>query len=230
MRHINLKCLIFVWSLPAIAQHYEVSDGDTIRVRIASREINRMLVDGGRINKVWGSSGILEIKPDKDNGEIYVKPTDNAKESFSFYIRDDQGATYTVVATQSDIASQTITVKPKFKIIRNSKSRTDPYILKIKKLIKEMALRKEKTEYRVGSHDKEVKLWKDVDIRLQRSYVSKDIRGEVYLIRNKTQKKMRFNESEFLGFGANVRAVSLDKLELEGEEAATLYVVRSGNG
>ena len=230
MKHISLKLLVLLWSLPVIAQNYEVGDGDTIRVRISSREINRVLVDGGRINKVWGSSGILEIKPDKDNGEIYVKPTDNAERSFSFFIRDDQGATYTLIATQSDIPSQTITVKPKFKIVRNSKSKNDPYILKIKKLIKEMALGSDKTEYRVSSHDKEVKLWKDVRIRLQRSYASKDLKGEVYLIRNISQKKIRFNESEFLGFGANVRAVSLDKLELEDEESATLYVVRSANG
>ena len=113
-------------------------------VKISSRELTRITVEGaGRLAKVWGSAGVLEIQPDKDKGEIFIRPSATAPNSLSFFVRDDQGATYTVVASQHDIPSETILLKPaapRKRVGRGDRYRTTPFVERVKRLMKGMAL------------------------------------------------------------------------------------------
>ncbi|HHF0534570.1 TPA: type-F conjugative transfer system secretin TraK [Vibrio alginolyticus] len=212
------------------AQEFRVKDGDTITVKISSRELTRITVEGeGRLDKVWGSAGVLEIQPDKERGEIFVRPSPTAPTALSFFVRDDLGATYTVVAQQHDIPSETIVLKPaapRKSVGRGSEYRSTPFVERVKRLMKGMALGDTIDGYSFEDAEKKVPLWAETNIVLRRVYTGYDLLGEIYTIENTSDKEMVFHEREFLDFGDYVQAVALERLELAKGETTFLYVVR----
>lgn len=212
------------------AQEFRVKDGDTVTVKISSRELTRITVNGeGRLDKVWGATGVLEINPDKEKGEIFVRPLRSAPTSFSFFVRDDSGATYTIVANQHDIPSETVLLKPaapRKSIGRGSEYRSTPYIERVKRLMKGMALGEDIPGYTFDDAEKKVPLWAETNITLRRVYTGYDLLGEIYTLENISDKEMVFHEREFLDFGDKVQAVALEQLSLAKGETTFIYVVR----
>ncbi|WP_287962372.1 type-F conjugative transfer system secretin TraK [Alcanivorax sp.] len=211
-------------------QNLPVRDGDSITVNVSSRELTRVGISGaGRLEKVWGAAGIMEINPDRDKGEVFIRPLAGAPKSFSFFVRDDQGATYTLVATQRDIPSQTVMLSPAdLRVSSYDKSRwkSQPFVINVKKLLKGMALGKDVPGYQIEPRQSKVPLWKETDIRQVRAYVGFALVGEVYLVTNNTEETLRFHEREFMDFGEGVNAVALEKLDVAPGDFTTLYIVR----
>jgi len=222
--------MMVVCQAEANSQELLVKDGDTITVQVSARELTRVSVEGaGRLEKVWGAAGVMEINPDKDKGEVFIRPLPGAPASFSFFVRDDQGATYTLLAKQSDIPSQTIMLKPaniKISSLDKSRWKSRPYLENLKHLIKAMAKGDELSGYTVEMRMSRVPIWKETEIRQVRAYVGFALVGEVYTIENKTDEVLKFHEQEFMDFGEDVKAVSLEKLEVAPGETTVLYIVR----
>lgn len=216
------------------AQEFRVKDGDTITVKVSSRELTRISIQGeGRLDKVWGSAGVLEIQPDKDKGEIFIRPAPGAPTALSFFVRDDMGATYTIVAQQHDIPSETIILKPaapRRSVGRGSEYRSTPFVDRVKRLMKGMALGEQVDGYSYEDSEKKVPLWAETQIILRRTYTGYDLLGEIYTIQNISDADMNFHEREFLDFGSRVQAVSLERLSLGKGETTFLYVVRKPLG
>lgn len=223
---VILSCV----NIAQAAQEFRVKDGDTITVKISSRELTRITVDGvGRLDKVWGAAGVLEITPDKEKGEIFVRPSRSAPTAFSFFVRDDLGATYTIVAKQHDIPSETVLLKPaapRKSAGRGSEYRSTPYIERVKRLMKGMALGEDVAGYTFDDAEKKVPLWAETNITLRRVYTGYDLLGEIYTLENISDKEIVFHEREFLDFGDNVQAVALEQLSLAKGETTFIYVVR----
>ena len=223
---VILSCV----NIAQAAQEFRVNDGDTITVKISSRELTRITVDGvGRLDKVWGAAGVLEITPDKEKGEIFVRPSRSAPTAFSFFVRDDLGATYTIVAKQHDIPSETVLLKPaapRKSVGRGSEYRSTPYIERVKRLMKGMALGEDVAGYTFDDAEKTVPLWAETNIALRRVYTGYDLLGEIYTLENISDKEIVFHEREFLDFGDNVQAVALEQLTLAKGETTFIYVVR----
>jgi type-F conjugative transfer system secretin TraK len=212
------------------AQVFRVKDGDTVAVKISSRELTRITVEGaGRLDKVWGSAGVLQIQPDKDKGEIFIRPSATAPTSLSFFVRDDQGATYTVVASQYDIPAETILLKPvapRKRVGRGDRYRTTPFVERVKRLMKGMALGESMEGYTFDDAEKKVPLWAETDIVLRRVYTGDDLLGELYTVANVSHEPLTFHEREFLDFGDRVQAVALERQSLPQGQSTVLYVVR----
>lgn len=227
---IPILVFVFFPALVQAAQEFRVKDGDTITVKISSRELTRITVGGeGRIDKVWGSVGVLEIQPDKEGGEIFVRPSPTAPTALSFFVRDDLGATYTIVAQQHDIPSETIILKPaapRKSVGRGSEYRSTPFVERVKKLMKGMALGEAIDGYSFEDTEKKVPLWAETNIVLHRVYTGYDLLGEIYSIENTSDKEMVFHEREFLDFGDHVQAAALERMKLAKGETTFLYVVR----
>lgn len=216
------------------AQEFRVKDGETITIKLSSKELTRIAIQGdGRLDKVWGSAGVLEIEPDKDQGEIFVRPSPQAPTSFSFFVRDDLGGTYTIVATQHDIPSETIILKPaapRKSIGRGSEYRSTPFVERVKRVIKGMALGDSIDGYSFEDLEQGVPLWAETEIVLRRVYTGYDLLGEIYTIKNVSKKEMTIHEREFMDFGHEVQAVALERLSLDEGESTFLYVVRKPVG
>jgi conjugal transfer pilus assembly protein TraK len=211
-------------------QEFKVKDGDTIAVKISSYELTRIAIHGkGRLEKVWGAVGGLEIKPDKENGEIFVQPKEGSPASISFFVRDDLGATYTLIAQQQDIPSETILLKQvstqKSKL-KNGEHKITPFVESIKHLIKGMALESGLDDsYIINDLDVEVPLWKETKITLNQSYSSDALLGEIYTVENISDADMILHEREFLNFRSNVQAVALENQALKKGGSTLLYIV-----
>ena len=223
--------LLFTTSLFG-AQEFAVSDGDTVKVKISARELTRISVDGeGRLDKVWGAPGVLDIQPDKEQGEIFIRPTSSAPPALSFFVRDDSGATYTIVAQQYEVPAQTIILRsdaPRKVTEQNPQQASLPFVDKIKELMEGMVLAETIGGYRLEDMQESIPLWQETHIVLRRVYKSRDLTGEVYSIENRTDQTVTFHEREFMNFRGRTQAVALERLSLASNETAFLYIVRKG--
>ena len=231
---ISLPLLFLVLSISKAqaAQTFKVSDGDSIKATISSRDLTRVTISGEtRISKAWSAEGVLEITPDKERGEAYVIPL-NGSAALSFFVQDDQGATYTIVAEQKDIPSETIILQPKRRRNLSAGSgqgyslNNTNYVKAVKSLMKAMATGEGLDGFVIDDVDVEVPLWKETHIHLMATYAGYDLLGEVYVVTNVSEEKIDFLELEFLEFGKNVRATALERLSIEKGESTFLYVVR----
>lgn len=212
-------------------QKISVNNGELVKIKLSSRELTRITVDGGRIERFWGPSGMLESQVDKKEGELFVRPSSLAGNAFSFFIRDNFGSTYTLVAEQVDIPSQTIILSPTNRLSSSEKEmyKNRSVVLKIKELIKIMA-RNNISANKVAAQEKneEIPLWKESRLLLIRSYQLDKLQGEVYILKNISSANMQLLESEFLNFRTKVLAVAIEKLSLKASEETRIFLVRRG--
>lgn len=224
-------CLWFSASIGWSMQSYKVSDGDTIKVNISSNEMTRITVDGkGRLDSVWGASEVIDFKADKNAGELFFRPKANAPMAFSFFVRDDSGSTYTLVAQQKDIPSQTIVLKPKQVTSGqsyNPRFKSSAHVDRVKHLMKGMALGEGVQGYTFEDSKQTMPLWAETKIQLRRSYYGYGLLGEIFTVENVSGKAMTFHEKEFMNFGDKVVAVALERLSINAGETTFLYIVRN---
>jgi len=213
------------------AQSYKVDDGDVIEISVASHEFNRIAMKGE--TKLIGARGNKkeeELKFDSNLGEVLFKPKSSLTNKISFFVTDSNHQTYTVHAKVSPhLPPQTSSLEPKNKIIKQkgfSRFKTQPYLKSIKQLLKGMALGEAPSGYLYQEKDDGVPLWKETKITLKALYRSDYLEGDVYVLVNVSDKPMRLNESEFMGFGDGVKAVALSLHQLRKGESAFLYIVR----
>lgn len=220
----------FSAGLALAQQSFKVKDGDTVAVDISARELTRIAVaKEGRLDSVFGAAGTIEVQPDIERGEVFIRPLPNAPAVLSFFARDDTGGTYTIVATQRNIPSQTIMLDPARRQLHMQGAQRDrsvPIVDRVKLLMKGMANNEDLEGYYREDVDQVVPLWHETKIRLQHYYETLDLFGEVYSLENVSPNAMTFHESEFMDFGDKVLAVALESLALEPGERTRLYVVR----
>ena len=228
MKNNIISLFLLLLSCPLWAsQTYIVKDGETLSIRISAKELTRIGLKEGRISKIWGN-GALEIKTDKNSGEIYIRPTSPEQGQVSFFIKDSFGSTYTLAANIENITSQTIFLDPFNKTDKGSsiKYTQTPIIKRIKSLVKNMASQKKAAGYHAENLNKKINFWKETTLHLKKIYSRTDLMGETYEIKNISSKKMILDEKEFTGFGTDIMAISLDKLALKTDESTFLYIVR----
>lgn len=213
------------------AEPLPVKDGDTVTVEISARELTRIAMTSGmRIDKVWGGVGMLEIQPDMERGEIFIKPVPGASAAMSFFVRDSAGSTYTIVATQKDVPSKTVMLKALKKTSTTNAAtyryRNVPFVDKVKRLLRAMALNTPLVDYDVEFHNDKVPLWAETTIIFSAAWTGFDLLGEIYTVTNTSDKELVFHESEFMTFGERVKGVAIENLSLAAGETTFLYIIR----
>ena len=216
-------------------QVFNVKDGDRVSVVFSQYELNRLVIKGAKITDVRGAAGFIEVTPDKKAGEIYVK-TLLKKPNYSFFVSANNGSTYTIVVNHSDVPAQTISLIPKSKLVKNKKINVKlfdalPLRNKVGKIGMAMAKDEDHEAFDVENIEDEIeiKLWKEVKINLIKQYIGNDLKGDVFSIKNRSKDEIRLHESEFLNFGENVIAVSIEKHELKPGEKTKLFIVKGMN-
>ena len=221
---ILLLCFLLAQEAYSV-QQFDVKDGDTISVKVSSKELTRFSINQGRIDKLWGVSSSFLVKADKAKGEFFLRPKRESKKIISFFVRDEFGNTYTILSTKYDIPSQTVILTPVGHPSKRQKFKNIPLLQRVKILVKSMAQNK-RGELKVKEDGKEIEVWKESKITHLKSYYQNNLVGHKYLLKNIDSKKMILEEKEFLKFGKNVVAVSLEKFELAPNETTYFYIVR----
>lgn len=236
--NIRLLALCGVLALLSLNAHstqrYNVKNGDQVEVVISLTDVSRLAISGkGRLSKVWSPQGFLDLKTDKSQGEAFFKASKEAPKNFSFFARDDFGNTFTIIAKQEKVPSQTIILTPERvggALVNDVKKKALPYKKSINALFKAMYLSEEVSGYSIYSENEEVPVWKETNIRLVKRYKNHIYYGDIYEIKNISGKSLEFHESEFLDFGENVLAVGLEKLKIDKNSESRLFVVRGIDG
>lgn len=227
---LSLLCAASCVGAPAYAkQEVTLRDGDTVKVTLSATDATRVVIERGRIEKIVAPKGMLDIQADKERGEVFLKPLAVAPESMSFFVRDDSGATFTLVATRRPVPGDTISIRnasPRTSPGRGAQYLATPFVERVKQLIKAMALGERLESYGIEDQNRPVELWKETKITLVKSFTAHDLYGEVFVITNVSDEPLRFHEREFLEFGERVQAVALERLELRPQASTFLYVVR----
>lgn len=215
-------------------QKFVVTDGDVIKVKFSAHEITRIAVEGGRVEKLWGSAGIFETQTDKKEGDLFLRATAAAANAVSFFVRDSFGSTYTIIAEQEDIPSQTIILAPtnRSSKVEREKFKNRPLIISIKELVKIMVQEGKKSgedqgRYEVSESSEEIKLWKEAKLVQLKTYRMEKLLGEVFELKNTSKEEMQLTESEFLNFRPNILAVAIEMLGLKQNEVTKIYIIRN---
>jgi len=226
---VFLFLLVSSFNLFAV-QRIQVKDGDQVKVVISRQDVSRLAVEGkGRLKKVWSPQGYLDLSADKAQGEAFFKAAQGAPQSFSFFARDDFGNTFTVVATQESVPSQTILLVPQNQqkaSLQKGIQKSLPYKKLVNALFKAMYFEKKIMGYTILEKNEQVPVWAETNIRLLKTYGNHKFLGEIYEIENVSENKIEFHESEFFDFGDQVIAAGLEQLSIAANQKTKLYVVR----
>lgn len=214
-------------------QTVKVKNGDTVTVRVSSKELTRLTAIGNasKISDIWEANDYFDSTVDEDTGAIIIKTKNHAPPMFSFMVKDDTNSVYTVVANQQDIPSETIQFRNTIgqsTVVNNVNSVSTSSINTRKKLIRDLVLSMYKNSQKFFSEQLivNVELWNETNIQSLATYQYSGYIGTKYILKNISNSTLVLSEQEFLGFGKQVVAVSIDKKKLEPNQSTHFYVVR----
>jgi hypothetical protein len=209
-------------------QKYVANDGDVIRVRMSLNDLTRINVEGGRIEKLWGTNGSFDTEVNKIKGELFLKPRRKRFETVSFFVEDNFGSTYTLVADLMNIPSESIVLSPTRRTKKESadKLKNPNFIKEIKKIFKAMFNENDGGHFSVEKSDKYIPLWKETEIYESQIFHGENLLGEVWIVKNVTKSNIKMTEEEFINAKPNTIAISIEKHDLESEESTRIFSVR----
>lgn len=212
-------------------QLIDVVDGQTVTIKVSMNDLTRIaMADGGRIQRVWGLDDRMQVQPDPDGGQVFLRPAiDVGTRAFSFFIRDDHGATHTVLAVPVDMPSDTVLLRPKNRDpdVTRHDARSLPYIDRIKHLVRDMARNAVPDGYLPATEEREIPLWAEAKVMLVMRYRG-DFTGEVYRVTNVSDDAMRLDERELSRLATDIKAVAIMEHELASQQSTSIYLVREG--
>ncbi len=226
-----LAALLLGAAFPAAAlQIIEVVNGQSVAIKVSANEMTRIaMADGGRIAHFWGLEDRVIVEPDRDEGQIFLSLFPGApRKAFSFFIKDNRGEVYTILAAPVDIPADTVMLRPKN---RNSNSKSvqpqnsNPYIKHLKVVMRQMVRGAVPDGYKPEFLSTVVPLWKETKLTLIKRYRGNDL-GEVYRLINTSRQMVRVEEREFGSLASNIQAVSVEQHELQPGETTLVYLIR----
>jgi len=184
------------------AQDVQIQDGGTVQITLSAHDVSRIAkADGSPLDRILAPDGTLDIKP--GDGDVFVRPLDvPAGKALSFFVRDANGATYTLVASIADLPSQTV-------------------------LLRAMAGGDNADDFGAQGVHAVAPVWKQTETLLEMRWSSgSDLHGETWSVRNITHDDLRLDEAQFAGFYSDVRAVAITQQVLHPADVTTVYIVR----
>lgn len=234
---ISLALLIAL-AASAQAEDVQVRDGGSAQITVSARELTRIgMADGSKLGRVLAPDGVVDVHPGtdaagKDTGDAFLRPTDSTPgKAFSFFVRDERGATYTLVATTADVPSHTVLLHPADPgpVLHGklSEDKAEPYLRRIKALVRAMAGTDKDGNYSHQVVGQVVPVWQQTEAVLESKWTAgSDLHAEAWTFRNATQEELRLAESQFTGLYPDIRAVAVERQVLKAGEATRVFIVR----
>lgn len=189
------------------------------------------------IAPVINPAGEIVLECDRDKGEIYVRPVGNSNKPINLFVAS-ANATYTLLLRRSDTPSDTIVIRDKTARRLDGDpagARQGPlgtsanHVRAMKALLVGMATERPAPEVRVEDINRPIQLWSEVRFALVRSYTTRGLMGEKYLLTNVSGQTMVLSEQEFDRPEGQVVGVAIDNLNLRPGDSTAVYVIRTGS-
>lgn len=202
------------------AQVVQGSPDATLSAQISRFEPTMIRVDGARVRRIFGAQGDFTVVPDNDTGAAFIKPMTD-KPSFSVFVTDEEGRTWKLLLAVTGGPADTIVIKG-----TGSSSTPKGKDLPRNQAIKETIAALNSNDGSATDKYEPIPLWRESDFVLVR-VVDTPLRGEKYLLTNKSSDKMIIDERELYKKG--VLAIAIEQPELAPGESTEVYVVMEGN-
>jgi hypothetical protein len=205
------------------AQDVQIQDGGTVQITLSAHDVSRIAkADGSPLDRILAPDGTLDIKP--GDGDVFVRPLDVPPgKALSFFVRDANGATYTLVAGIADLPAQTVLLHTPAVSMHHAPAhdKADPYLRRA------MAGGDNADDFSAQGVHAVAPVWKQTETLLETRWSSgSDLHGETWSVRNITHDELRLDEAQFAGFYSDVRAVAITQQVLHPADVTTVYIVR----
>ena len=184
-------------------------------------------------------AGEIALECDREKGEIYVRPIDSSSTAIkpvNLFV-SSANATYTLLLRRSDTPSDTIVIRDKSarrptagadaSAIRQGPLGTSAsHIRAMKALLLAMASDRVAPDVRVEENNRPIQLWSGARFALMKTYETRGMVGEKYLLTNISEQAMPLAEQEFDRADGDVVGVAIDNLHLDPGESTNVYVLR----
>ena len=230
--------LLIALAANARAEDVPVRDGGSAQITVSARELTRIgMADGSKLGRVLALDGVVDVHPGtdasgKDTGDAFLRPIDPSPgKAFSFFVRDERGATYTLVATTADVPSHTVLLHPAdpSPVLHGkpSEDKAEPYLRRIKALVRAMGGTDKEGSYSHQAVGQVVPVWQQTEAVLDAKWTAgSDLHAEAWTFRNATRDELRLAESQFVGLYPDIRAVAVERQVLKAGEATRVFIVR----
>lgn len=220
-------------------QEFQVGGNAEVDGIISDHDASRIAIAGAKIEQVKFTSNAIKVDTDEANGQIFVYPVgvNHSKistiqvgkikaqtitgEMVSIFVIDDHGRSFNLRLRMQNVPSETILIKP---LDGNKNHHGSDFATQVVTIIENMYLGdKASDSYVVTDYNQHIKLWKEVDFELYRSYTDNIFIGYVYFLRNKTSNNITLAENQF--WKPDTVAVAIEKPVLEPGEITRVFIV-----
>jgi len=209
-------------------QEKTVEDGDEFTAEISAIDLNRIKVPGDRVRNIRGSLGeVIDPIIDGRTGDAFLKLPFPGHKPINIFVVTEKDFTYKGTLFPKSIPAEQIVLRnDKAAISSNNvegvKSSRNSYENQIINLMKVMRDKKNTDGYQVKNQSKYVDLG-DISMRRSSIYKGQNFVGEIFVLKNSTNKVISLEEKFFYKNG--VRAVKIENADLLPGESTEIFIV-----
>jgi len=207
------------------AQIIEVVDDIEIKATISSYELNRVKIEGGRIEGFRALEGDLVAVPDAKKGELFIHlPRKYSRKVTNLFLTSDSGATFKLLLVPRNIPAEQI-----FLVERATRDKKleigNDYRSKILSFYKGLYNRSPIPDYKISYKKKKSKI-NNLRVTKVATYTAADkagFVGEIFEIKNRSKEVKIISPQDFYKDGA--RAIKLNSHILEKGQTTEMYII-----
>lgn len=197
--------------------------GETLSAVVSRTEPTMIKIQGHQVRRIFGKKGDFTLSPDKVPGGAvaYLTPTTD-KPSFSVFVSDENGRTWTLLLSVQNTLSDIILIKETADA--TSAPPQTGHQLPRESSIKQMLLSLISNNSEDAQDVNEIiPLWAESTFVKVKVIKGNSLLGEKYVLRNISKKPMVIDERELYRKG--VVSIAVDQPNLQPTESTAVYVI-----
>ena len=229
MIHLLLLLSVLLSESPGAAEVLKLVDGQSAPVHISAHSLTRIaMTDGARVVKVLGLGAQVIVHPDAEAGQVFVRPAPGQHEEFSLHVRDDRGATYTLLVIPAELPAGTVYIRPQNQRTgRQESPGQDTQISRIKSWLRLLSLRGVPEGAVYEDHNATVALREEVRLRRTGRVRGLGWLADIYRLQNISGAALQLVEQEFSSLGRQPLAVAVELRQLEPGQRTRVFVLQA---
>jgi len=223
---VLLPLLLALGNPASALQILDARDGETVLGTISQKEVTRIRFARSRIRKVTGGAGEFVLEKDEDRGEIFIRPVSPEHTTPINLFVSSERSTVALLLQPVDTPSDTIVIREGRDALSSGSrmERSGLHVRTLKNLLLAMARDALPEDMEVREPGRELALWPNVRLTLERMWLGAGIVGEKYQLANIGASDLEFAERDL--YKPGVMAVSLEHASLRPGESSNLFVIR----
>jgi conjugal transfer pilus assembly protein TraK len=206
-------------------QRVTVKEGAPVTVRVSSSALNRIAVEGDRIQSVKGISGQFQLDKDPHLGQIFIQPAIENKEPVHLFLTTELGVTYALSLEASDSAPESIILVPKLQQSLAAKwEKSSSYEQVLTNIIKALHNQTLLEGFSLETINQKLAKVQGASVMHNKSYLGDKLQGQRLEIHNPTKNIIELNEADF--YSPGIRAIAVLNKNLQPNDKTVVYLVR----